>query len=579
MTSKMIRSYRRICVSLLLIAVLAVSPLCAAAGGLLGDFDDLFGQPMPSPRYVLNRNADSVTENEDGMLMNWENTGENDYLAFSRYLGANGCTLLSWQTADTSVTCLISGNGEEMTVRYDQANSVLSVFYPAGTREEDQAGRRSAPPGSGILPTQKEAFLCHMPDLAAAAGKTAAKTSKTNNGGTVLTYTDVTENDYNSLSRALYAAGCSLEGYSLSGSSLTASVKKEEGEMSLVYDYTRQTLQLTYNASVYVDPDAVPGGTQGLLPSLDSLWKHAAPDLSNLMHRAADTTSVSDGTITETWNSFGDDRYPALSDYLEQAGCNLNGYTTEGKTVLFQLEKNGVELTVQYDRQNGKLTYSRTKDIAVEKGVTPTPKPSPTPTPRPTPAPTKKPTATPKKTATPAPKRILQAQKAYDAARKLPQEYVKKNNRLIRTSSSYTPYDSFSLCYEVFQSNGYNNHSYTTHFNMSFQDASTKAAIKPRFSFRIYVLGGSEPNLVQLTVSGKTYNMPWSWNAGDLIVDFSSNLDLLYKLMNSGGSLVWSNMYPSSLCALDLSKNTPEYKALSEVWNIWKTAGLYDLFK
>ncbi len=177
---------------------------------------------------------------------------------------------------------------------------------------------------------------------------------------------------------------------------------------------------------------------------------------------------------------------------------------------------------------------------------------------------------------------LLKAKEAYTLAQRLEADSVQKNGRLVDCSVTYKPNDRFSISYELFQSKGYNNHSYSTYVNMSFNDAKTKGDVKPYFSLKFYALYGEEPNTVSLTIGGNAFTIPssmWSWHYGDLIIDFSSHRDWLEQLVQYGGAVVWANLNPSSICAVDFSRYSPEHNALVEVWNVWKTAGLYDLFK
>lgn len=176
---------------------------------------------------------------------------------------------------------------------------------------------------------------------------------------------------------------------------------------------------------------------------------------------------------------------------------------------------------------------------------------------------------------------LLKADEAYTLAKKLDADYINKNKRLVKCSSSYKPNDWFSISYELVLSKGYKKKQYSTTISMSFNDAKTKDDIKPGFSIKVYVLGGAEPNTVVMTIAGESYTLPssmWNWHYGDVVIDFSSHLDWLESLVKKGGAFAWSNSNPASVCALDFSRNTAEHKALSEVWNIWKKAGLSDLF-
>ena len=117
-------------ISIFLAAIMTFAPVNGLASGLLDDFDDLFGQPMPSPRYTLNRKADDQTNDSSGLTLCWQKTDEQDYLAFSRYLEANGFALLFWEVSNDTVISDVAGIRGTFKVRYSRAGQTLSVCYP-----------------------------------------------------------------------------------------------------------------------------------------------------------------------------------------------------------------------------------------------------------------------------------------------------------------------------------------------------------------------------------------------------------------------------------------------------------------
>lgn len=172
----------------------------------------------------------------------------------------------------------------------------------------------------------------------------------------------------------------------------------------------------------------------------------------------------------------------------------------------------------------------------------------------------------------------LTASAAYELAKKSDAHYEKKNGRLVTCSTSYTPGSDFYMKYEVFTSNGYNNYSYSTYFYLSFNDKAEISSIRPHFTIRFFRSPiAAEPTMVNLTINGETETLPssmWDYSAGTLSVYISDDLDLLRKLIKNGGAFVWSNLNPSSLCAVEIEKNSMEYKAMNEVWAVLQVAGL-----
>ena len=87
--------------------------------------------------------------------------------------------------------------------------------------------------------------MIQMPDLTAVTGKPVDQSVIEKDGSSTLSYSDISPEDYEAFSRALAASGCSLADYAVKGSVLTAHIVKETDSLTVVYDFTLNTMTLT----------------------------------------------------------------------------------------------------------------------------------------------------------------------------------------------------------------------------------------------------------------------------------------------------------------------------------------------
>ena len=123
-------------IMLCLTTMLLISSIASAAS-LLPSLTDAFGVPMPSLGDVLHRYPDSETKETDGStVQTWNNVKNEDFEAFSEYLGTVGTTLLDYTVTEGVFTASIGKNERSFTFVYDQQKLTAIVTYPQGTYDE-----------------------------------------------------------------------------------------------------------------------------------------------------------------------------------------------------------------------------------------------------------------------------------------------------------------------------------------------------------------------------------------------------------------------------------------------------------
>ncbi len=109
------------------------------ANGLFPAYTDLFGLEMPSMSAVLLRSADEVQTGADGSrTVVFNGVSEADFEAFSEYMESFGCALKDYTVEGSVFEAEIAKQGKSFIFRYDMAELVCKLTYPAGVMEEDE---------------------------------------------------------------------------------------------------------------------------------------------------------------------------------------------------------------------------------------------------------------------------------------------------------------------------------------------------------------------------------------------------------------------------------------------------------
>ena len=99
---------------------------------------------------------------------------------------------------------------------------------------------------SGLLPTIGDVYGEDMPSLRKIVLRDPDATETLDDGGKAVTFNNVTEAEFDSFSTYLSEFGCTLAGYSVDGTMMTASVEKNGHTFTFTYDYADGTAVLSY---------------------------------------------------------------------------------------------------------------------------------------------------------------------------------------------------------------------------------------------------------------------------------------------------------------------------------------------
>ena len=449
-------------ISLLLVLALCLS-IPALAVGLLPSADKLFGEFMPSAEFALDRRPNTDETVDNVRTLTFVPFTDVDYVVFSKYLGAWGCTASEVTHDDDEITSEISKGSSKITFVYNRVLQTAEVIYPSGTRPETEKG------GEGnekeVLPSLISVYGVTMPTMKTVTGKKAASTEKLSNGSEVQTYNNVYQADYEAFGSYCAQCDCALAEMSVSGNVVTCKIEKQYASFTLEYDIVKLTAVLTYPMiAVLESKTGVADATvESILPNLDEIYGYALPNAAAVLERAPDMEiPAKDGTVTQLFNDFTDEDYSAFSKYLSSSGCTVSSYSVSGNVMTINLEKNGSAFTFEYDK------VEKTARISYVDGARPEnvgyPGPTPTPTPKPTATPTPKPTVTPTPKPTPTATPKYTVDQCYDVAISYLKSRLKNPDSLILHYYGYSAYDncySFTIDYSAQNSfGGYTRSSY-----------------------------------------------------------------------------------------------------------------------
>ncbi len=445
----------------LCMAVLLCVIPCASLAGALPGLNTLYGEYMPSPAFAIDRAASSTQTVGEDKVETYTPFTDADYDKWGGYLKAWGCTLGTEKVEGSVITIPVKNGASTITFAYDRAQHTAAVTYPKGTRPETE-GKTVTGNEASILPVLRIAFGVEMPSFAVSFGKKAASDEE-KNGMITEKYANVQEEDYTAFGAYAAGFGCALKGYSYENGIVTCTLQKDGAAFTFAYDHMNAAATLTYPADTYITKSTEKKTAASVLPAVDSLYGVYLPTAVTALKRQPDAERMTAENATEqVFDHFDDDAYNTYSTFIMQAGCTVAGYTVEGAVMDIKLEKDGLQFTFIYDRENSKATFIYPAGTRPEKVVLATATPLPTATPVKT--------ATPKPTATTAPKNYT-AQECHDIAiryiknrLKNPQSFQEHSYRYSTNNGSYTFYIDYSAMNGF---GGYNRETYCIEVNYS----------------------------------------------------------------------------------------------------------------
>lgn len=203
------------------------------------------GGVMPSAEFAIGRKPDKQSADAEGLTLTWDTFSDDDYTAFSAYLAETGAALKDSSIDAGVLNAEIALNGFSFRLVYNWNAQTVSVVYPDGTTPE--SSRWNVPVGSGSVLPKLSSLGKELPRISMALKREPSSDETLPDGSLQETYTDFSEADYNTFSKYLQTAGCTLEDYHTDDKGvLVINLSNGSGKMTFSYDAVRHTGTVTY---------------------------------------------------------------------------------------------------------------------------------------------------------------------------------------------------------------------------------------------------------------------------------------------------------------------------------------------
>lgn len=294
------------------------------------------GGVMPSAEFAIDRKPDKQRSEDEGTTLEWDSFSDEDYAAFSSYLGETGATANN-SIDDGVLSSDISLNGGSIRFVFDWNLQKATVFYPEGTSPETT--RWNVLVGSGsLLPDVKE-IGTELPSVSRAIEKEPSITEKVD-GGKREVYQDFSEEDYKAFSSYLQETGCTVDDYHTEeGGVLVVNISNVSGKMTFSYDALQHTCTVVYPAKARAEktwvltPSPVPTATPEPTPrtvtanySIDQCWDIAQKYFRNLKWNEPSSVKI----YNYTWDLTSDDGIFVCLFAINYSAKNSMGGTQQG---------------------------------------------------------------------------------------------------------------------------------------------------------------------------------------------------------------------------------------------------------
>ena len=249
---------------------------------------------MPSAQFVINREPVKEEKEINGITQYYENFNDNDYNAFSTYLGRTGASLQNNNIENGVLSADIVLDGFSFQLVYDWNRKALSVYYPTGTNPEKQT-RSILHESSPILPTLGRLGK-ELPRISQAIHREPNTINQMLDGGIEEVYNGFEEVDYEAFSQYLKTAGCTVDEYHMDDDgALVISLSNGSGSFMFIYNAVKHSGSAVYPGNKRIEvawaptptpkPTSVPTATPRVIKfnySESECWKSAENYLKSL---------------------------------------------------------------------------------------------------------------------------------------------------------------------------------------------------------------------------------------------------------------------------------------------------------
>ena len=285
------------------------------------------GGVMPSAEFAIGRKPDKQSADAEGLTLTWDTFSDDDYTAFSAYLAETGAALKDSSIDAGVLNAEIGLNGFSFRLVYNWNAQTASVVYADGTTPE--SSRWNVPVGSGSVLPKLSSLGKELPRISMALEREPSSEETLPDGRLQETYLDFSEADYNTFSKYLQTAGCTLEDYHTDDKGvLVINLSNGSGKMTFSYDAVRHTGTVTYPNQTRVEkawvvtptpePKATPKPTEKVVTasySENECWWTAQTYFKNLRWKNPDSVTIHGHTT-----SYTDGGYLFTIDYSAQNG-------------------------------------------------------------------------------------------------------------------------------------------------------------------------------------------------------------------------------------------------------------------
>ncbi len=203
------------------------------------------GGIMPSAEFAINRKPDEQVTDNGQQIQKWNEFSDDDYNAFSAYLGEIGAELKNSNISDGVIKAEIGLNGYTFSFVFDWNEQTVQLIYPEGTVPETR--RWNTPVGNGSVLPILDSIGRELPRVSVALEREPSSTEALQNGDIKEIYKDFSETDYNTFSQHLQKKNCTLDDYHTDDNgTLIIHLSNGSGNFTFMYDAVRQIGTVVY---------------------------------------------------------------------------------------------------------------------------------------------------------------------------------------------------------------------------------------------------------------------------------------------------------------------------------------------
>lgn len=295
-----------------------------------------FGVGLPSMKAVFQRKPDKENHLEDGSTeLVFEGITVSDYDDMGRYWSTYNAEAATNSTEFGVLHSVILVDSHEIVIDYGIDTHTLVLKYPEMFYYEDKLFNGTTKKLQSILPDTETAFGVVLPRIATVLWRYADSREEKQDGGYIETYSDFSEEDYNSFSQYLLEQGCSVIDYNTIGSILTIDLEKDGSRFTFSYDSGKATGTVEYSPGTRPEPEVTPSPSPTPVPT-PSPTPSPAPDPTKYV--------VINYSENECWKT--------AKNYLESLRWN-NPESFKIYDYKAALDNNGIyTFTVDYSAEN-----------------------------------------------------------------------------------------------------------------------------------------------------------------------------------------------------------------------------------